>query len=510
MRAEEGGLGQARFDPETVAGIGPEDFLKIFGRDEAAIDQPFPEIGDVAALLQELHHGVGETLPLDVPIDIAERVGHRDQRVGRMMPRRGEAGIGDRRNVEILREILGEHFAFKNVGQQFLIARPEDDVVVAQIGVAVAHLIAEIDHHQRHALLAELDQRVAIDLAMRLVDQLEIGVRVIAVRHHDIGLQRLARGECHAGGDTLATALLDVDPIDLGVELQRAAQFLELADHCSDERTGAAHREMHAPGLFDEMDHRIDGGHLQRVAADEQRFEAEHLPHLVALEIFADERKQRLHRAQLEQIGHDAEHRPEAAEIGIAEFEEAALEDRAGGLVEAFVAFKILGRELGDLGTHIHRIGVVIEEGAVIEIDAVEGQDRDDLKIAAGVGAAADARQDALFGKYVGRKIGFAEHRGVAFEREQLLDEVRHGQHGRPHVEGEALRAADIGAAARRIELFDDARVEPQALQPDRAGDAADPGADHDGSLASHNGPGPDGARVRRDAGCSAALATEG
>ena len=154
--------------------------------------------------------------------------------------------------------------------------------------------------------------------------------------------------------------------------------------------------------------------------------------------------------------------------------------------METFVPLQVLGRERGDLGTHVHRIGVVIEEGAVVEIDAVEGQHGHDVEIATGVRAAADARNDALFRQHLGRKIRLPQHRRVALEREEFLDEMRHRQHGRPHVEGKALFAPHVSAPADIGELFDDGRVEAQALQPNSTGDAPDAGADHDGDTSSH------------------------
>ena len=255
------------------------------------MNDPFAQAGNITAFVEERQDRLGKAFADRIPVDIAVVVGDRDQRVRRVMPRRREAGVGDRRDVEILREVVGEDLALEDVGQELLVARAEDDVVVPQVGVAVLHPIAEIDHHQRHALLAELDQRVAIDPAVRLVDELQIGGRIVGVRHDEVGRQRFAVRQRHAGRDALAAALLDLDPIDLGVQPHRPAELLELADHRSDQRAGAADREMHAPGLFDEMDHCIDRGHLERVAADQQRLEAEHLPHLVALEKFRDQRK---------------------------------------------------------------------------------------------------------------------------------------------------------------------------------------------------------------------------
>ena len=222
------------------------------------------------------------------------------------------------------------------------------------------------------------------------------------------------------------------------------------------------------------MDHRINRRHFQRVATHQQRLETEHLPHLVALEIFLDQRKQRPDRVEFDQIGKHPEHLPDAAEIGIAKLQKAALENRPRGFVELLIPFEILGRELGNLFAHPHRIGIIIEIGHVVEIDAVKWQDRDDLHIFRRVRPAAHARHNALaLVKNVRRKIRLAEHRAIALERKQLLDKMRHRQHRWPHVEHKPLGAAHIGAAPRRIEFFDNLRIETQTLQPHGARYAA-------------------------------------
>ena len=178
------------------------------------------------------------------------------------MAGRCQARIGHRRNVQILREILGEDLALENVGQQFLVARTQNDVVMAQIGIAIPHRIAKIDHHQRHALLAKLDHRIAVDPPMRLVDQAQIGGGIIRVGDNQISLDLLAGCQRDPGREALPTHFRHIDPVNLRVQVHRAAQLLELGDEGRDQRAGAAHREMHTPGLLHEMNHRIDCGHL--------------------------------------------------------------------------------------------------------------------------------------------------------------------------------------------------------------------------------------------------------
>ena len=163
---------------------------------------------------------------------------------------------------------------------------------------------------------------------------------------------------------------------------------------------------MNAPGFFDEMDHRINRRHLHRIAADQQRFKAEHLTHFVRLEIFADHAEQRAHRAKLQQIGHHAQHRPKAAKIGIAERQKSALEYRAGLFVKGLISCKILGRQALYLCARADRIAIIIEKCAVIEIDTVKGEYRNYFDIFAGIRTTRYAFADAdIFVQNMGRKI---------------------------------------------------------------------------------------------------------
>ena len=63
---------------------------------------------------------------------------------------------------------------------------------------------------------------------------------------------------------------------------------------------------------------------------------------------------------------------------------------------------------------------------------------------------------------------------------------MRHRQHGGPHVEGEPLRAAHKGPPADIGQLFENAGVEPKALQANCACDPANARSDHDGGTTCH------------------------
>ena len=125
--------------------------------------------------------------------------------------------------------------------------------------------------------------------------------------------------------------------------------------------------------------------------------------------------------------------------------------------MEGLITLQILRGEALDLFPCTDRVAIIIEEGAVIEIDAIERQNWHDFQIFSGVKPARDAFPDpAVFVQYVGREIRLPQHRMVLLKAEQFFDEVRDGQHRRTHIEHKAIGPANIGAAARCIERFND------------------------------------------------------
>ena len=94
---------------------------------------------------------------------------------------RRHAWIRQRRNMQILRKVGAHNLLLENLIKQCFIAWAKYDVVMAQIGVIVAAFISEINHHQRHRLLAEFNQRIAVDPPMGLIHQLEVSRRVVSV-----------------------------------------------------------------------------------------------------------------------------------------------------------------------------------------------------------------------------------------------------------------------------------------------------------------------------------------
>ena len=271
-------------------------------------------------------------------------------------------------------------------------------------------------------------------------------MREVGVRSDEVGLDGLSVRE----GDATRDTALHFDLGDRALVADVAAELFELLHHRTHERAGAAAREVHAPRLFDEVNHRVDGRHRERVAADQERLEREHCAHLVALEVVLHEREERTQRIEPHQIGQHAQHRRGRIEVRVAELEEASLEDGARCIVEAFVALEILRRDHADLRARSLGVAVVVEVAAVRKIDPIEGLDRNEIDVALGRRTVAAVARAHARGEVRTVEIGVA-----LLEREQLFDEVRNGEHGRAHVEHEAVARAHVRATTGTIELLE-------------------------------------------------------
>ena len=226
------------------------------------------------------------------------------------------------------------------------------------------------------------------------------------------------------------------------------------------------------------MNHGVDGGHAQRVAAHQQRLEREHLLHLGVAEILAGKAEQRPHRVQFHQVRHHFQHGRHVSEVGVAQLQKAALEDGAGVLVEALVARRVFGGQVADLAAGRFGVAVVIEIRGVVEINAVKRQNGPQFDVATGGRAAADALAHPLGAPHMRREVVRPQVSLAHLQAEQLLDEVRHRDHGRPHVKDVlALRRVYpflVGPPTGGVKALDNGGLEAQALKADAQAQAAD------------------------------------
>ena len=128
----------------------------------------------------------------------------------------------------------------------------------------MAALEAEMDDEQRHGetLAGEPFGLVATTLLMP--EQLLVGVDHIGVGGDRIGVEASTVTRDHG----LRASARQLDPRDLGVQLQLAAQILEQPDHALHQRPGAAAGKPDAALTLQRVDQRIDGRGFEGVAAN--------------------------------------------------------------------------------------------------------------------------------------------------------------------------------------------------------------------------------------------------
>ena len=216
----------------------------------------------------------------------------------------------------------------------------------------------------------------------------------------------------------------------------------------------AAHGEMDAPLALEEADEGVDRRGLERVAADEQRMEAEDLPELVALDVLGDHPVHGAVALQLHHLGHDLGHVPQLGERHVRELLEAHLKDVAAHVVEPLVAFDVARREPAHLLDHVVGVAGVVEHVAVVEADSIKRRDRPQVDIV--------------------RHL-------LAAQLPELLEQKRRGDHGGSAVELVAVHLVDVGAPARLVSLLEDGDLIPASTKSHGGGESAEPAPDDDG-----------------------------
>ena len=181
--------------------------------------------------------------------------------------------------------------------------------------------------------------------------------------------------------DADRSTVVDGDPAHRRIAADGAALPLDQPHHAGDQRAGPAHREMHAVFAFQEGDEAIDRGRAERIAADQERMEAQHLTQLLAAHVTRHFAIDRAKAFQPHQIGQDADHVGDGSERHMAE----PLEPRAVGCLahrhEGAVAREIARCEPRNFA--LHRVGVagIVEGLAVLEADTIERRYRPQVDI---------------------------------------------------------------------------------------------------------------------------------
>ena len=212
---------------------------------------------------------------------------------------------------------------------------------------------------------------------------------------------------------------------------------------------------MNAPALLQEGDQAIDRAGPERVAADQQRMEAEDDPEPLVANILGDEPVDAAMAAEPYEIPGDARHVDDRAEGSVAKPFESDPVDRFAAAHEALKPLDVIGIETRHLGAHRRLVAAHVEDGAALKADLIERRHRPKLDV---VGHPAPA------------------------ERPELLEQERRGHDRRSQVEGEAVLMKHARPAAWAAEFFDDGHPVAPCAEPDRRRETAEPAANHDRS----------------------------
>ena len=307
-----------------------------------------------------------------------------------------------------------------------------------------------MDHEQRHGPALPLQQRGLGPPAPGPAQKVAVAVHHVRIAGDHAGAQ--ARAVCQR--DAGCPRPFRLDPRDLGVQAQRAAQALEKRHHARDQRIGAALGEPDAPAPFQRVDQGIDRTGGKRVAAHQQRMEGKGLLQVRVLDEARDDAVDRAVGLQPHQRGRGLQHLAQLQEGHGAEAQVAFLIDLFGIVVEAAVAVQVGGVEAGDLA--FQRIGLVhvVEAFPVGPEQPVEGADRQQGHVALHL----LPRQRPEFAQ----RVGIGDDRGA-------------------RVEDMPLFAPDIGAAARLVAGLQQRRGDARRLQADGEREPAEARADDDG-----------------------------
>ena len=308
---------------------------------------------------------------------------------------------------------------------------------------------AEIPDEQAHGISGAFDPPVGPARPRRCRQQMPVGPGRIGIGDHD---DRRRRSRPDASRTPQAAPSLTM--ISRTSWLQSTAPTLpfDQLHQTVDQAPGAAHRKMHAPAPFQEGDQAIDRACGKRVAADQQRMEAEHDAQPGIAKEFRDQAVDAAIARQPDHLGRDPRHVGPFAERHVAELFESDLEDLLAGLHVAVVAADIAGRKSCDLRAHGGRIAGVIEVRAVLKADPVERRHR---------------HQRHVVGQFASAQLP------------QFLEQERRGDDGRTGIEGEAVLPVDVSAAAGRIEFFQHGDAIAFRAEPNRRRQSAEAAADH-------------------------------
>ena len=111
-----------------------------------------------------------------------------------------------------------------------------------------------------------------------------------------------------AEADTDCGAVFDEEFVDGRVEAEFPAQIFQEFDEGLDEGAGAPHGKVDAPFALEVVDHGVDGGGLEGIAADEEGMEGEDFAEPLRLNVARGHLPDGAVGAEADEVRSDAEH----------------------------------------------------------------------------------------------------------------------------------------------------------------------------------------------------------
>ena len=203
---------------------------------------------------------------------------------------------------------------------------------------------------------------------------------------------------------------------------------------------------MNAPFALQIVNHGVNGGGLERIAADEEGMKGENLAETLVFHMTGGHLPDRAVGAESDQIRGHAQHVGEGGEGLVGQFDESFLENGVGFSDKTAVALEVVGKVLANLGLHFRLVPGVFEGLAIVPRDSVKGFAGDDLDVV-----------------------------GSFFPREskQLIKKKRSGQDGGAGVIGESFIAEDRGATTRLLESLEESDIVATGLESNGGGEAS-------------------------------------
>ena len=269
-----------------------------------------------------------------------------------------------------------------------------------------------------------------------------IEISDVGIGDDDVGAKRFARAQ----PDSRRRSVFDEKFVHGRVKAKLSTQIFQEFDEGLDKGARASHGKVNAPFALQIVNHGVDGGGLERIAADEKRMEGEDFTKALRFDVARGHLPDRAVGAESDQIRGHAQHVGKGGEGVIGQFDEGFLKNGVSFTDKAAIAFEVVGKVLANLGLHFLLVAGVFEGLAVVPSDPIErfaGHDFD------------------VIGSFFAR------------ESKQLIEEERGSQDSGAGVVGESFVTKNGGAATRLFEGFEESDIVATGLESNGGGEAS-------------------------------------